>query len=510
MFRLNLSAGRVVAAATRSHVSTTAAITQRHMSEMREVVHDNPPKELIDRLPDFPMTTTGGENFQYTTPVKSAHMIEGEKISSLDSVAVGPDGSVVHGRYGTLPEPAASSVPLEYLALLHPAAEATAAMRIVNAQADGKKGTVLVYGISQASGMAAAQLANSQGHAVVGVVTSHHSGNDDLCFAAKHMLDEPSLAVPQEYAVCKALFKDLVDCVVSGNEGYKTMEPEKYLDDFKDLFVKYSKHYPDTRPAAVSTDMTEWKEGFMEKDREMFDLNMQAYLSQFPPGAPPVDQAKLDSFFTIHQYEIFRQKFWKQTTALICDDDMGGNPPDFSPPHIVQDQIHNPEEPSKAQEMASGFPFQFSILNKQFPEEMNVAPGGPVVGALIQLTPELTKAIQAVAGAGSIRAKAEALQFLTGSEKMSFLTARAVIQNAGSAPVVVMGGKVAGFESASEPTDADVKQALEAMDFDDDGNSRINLFVQAYRASEFPFYADYAIHRANEVCAGPRNIVVLK
>jgi hypothetical protein len=36
------------------------------------------------------------------------------------------------------------------------------------------------------------------------------------------------------------------------------------------------------------------------------------------------------------------------------------------------------------------------------------------------------------------------------------------------------------------------------------------LFVQVYRAGDFPFYADYAVHRATEVLAGPRQIVVTK
>ena len=61
-----------------------------------------------------------------------------------------------------------------------------------------------------------------------------------------------------------------------------------------------------------------------------------------------------------------------------------------------------------------------------------------------------------------------------------------------------------------EPTDADVKEALAAMAVDDHGNSRLNYFVQVYRAGDYPIYADYAIHRATEVCAGPRQIIVTK
>jgi hypothetical protein len=66
-----------------------------------------------------------------------------------------------------------------------------------------------------------------------------------------------------------------------------------------------------------------------------------------------------------------------------------------------------------------------------------------------------------------------------------------------------------GFETA-KPTDADVQDALSAMAIQDDGSTTLEFFVQAYRAGDFPFYADYAVHRATEVLAGPRQIVVTK
>lgn len=61
-----------------------------------------------------------------------------------------------------------------------------------------------------------------------------------------------------------------------------------------------------------------------------------------------------------------------------------------------------------------------------------------------------------------------------------------------------------------EPTDDDVQEALAGMEIDEDGTSRINYFLQVYRAGDFPVYADYAVHRANEELAGPRQIVVTK
>lgn len=70
-------------------------------------------------------------------------------------------------------------------------------------------------------------------------------------------------------------------------------------------------------------------------------------------------------------------------------------------------------------------------------------------------------------------------------------------------------GSLPGFETA-EPTDADVSAALAAMAIQDDGSTVLDYFVQAYRAGDFPFYADYAVHRATEPLAGPRQIVVTK
>ena len=75
--------------------------------------------------------------------------------------------------------------------------------------------------------------------------------------------------------------------------------------------------------------------------------------------------------------------------------------------------------------------------------------------------------------------------------------------------LIVRTGSLPGFETA-EPTDADVQAALSAMAIQDDGSTTLDLFVQAYRAGDFPFYADYAVHRATEVLAGPRQVVVTK
>lgn len=70
-------------------------------------------------------------------------------------------------------------------------------------------------------------------------------------------------------------------------------------------------------------------------------------------------------------------------------------------------------------------------------------------------------------------------------------------------------GSLPGLDSV-EPKEADVKEALAAMDIGEDGSTKLNYFIQTYRACDFPFYGDYAVHRATEEMAGPRQIVVAK
>lgn len=48
------------------------------------------------------------------------------------------------------------------------------------------------------------------------------------------------------------------------------------------------------------------------------------------------------------------------------------------------------------------------------------------------------------------------------------------------------------------------------MALEEDGSSRLNYFLQVYKASDYPIYADYAIHRSQEPLSGPRQIVVTK
>lgn len=371
------------------------------------------------------------------SPVTSAHAIDVEtgKISTQDSVAVSPSGSVVHGRYGDLPDDLTAGVPLEYLALLRMAAEGAAAVRAVGS----KKGTMLVWGASQANGFAAVQLGTAAGHAVVGVVDAQHSCNEDITEYVKGMIPEPGTAVAEEYAIAKKNFRDLVTSISTGNEGLTCYGADECLEDFKSNLVAYAEMYPDTMAAAV--DASHMKFLGMEKDKDQFRANMEAYLAQFNPGSPPMNKQQLDVYFTSEQYEVFRNKFWKQTSSVISGDESHY----FSPPHIVQDLMKTPEKLDTAGHDLSSFPaipYSFGVLKNFYPPNTQQIAGGPVVGALISVTPDLKVAAEAVAKAKTLRQKAEAMAFLTNAQKDALKSAQSVaaLAKEAGAPVVAMGG----------------------------------------------------------------------
>lgn len=466
------------------------------------------PPQILDNLPTLQEVAAPepSDPAAYRrNPVTSAHHIAyNGQVSKLDSAALSPKGTVVHGQYGDLGE---LYIPLEYLALLRPAAEGAAALRVtLDKSKHAGHGTILIYGASQADGLAAAQLASSAGHAVVGVVDAQHSGNELLVESIKGLIAEPGTAVPEEYAIVKKNFLNLVEGISKGDEGIAKTSAEEYLAEFKENFLAYTEAYPDSRPAAVSEERLDFK--FMEKDREYFEQNMQAYLEQYPPGAPSVDEAKLKTFFNTEQYQIFRDKFWEQTTHVIS-----GGESAFSPPHIVKHMSEAPEKLDHRTFPGAGptVPYSFSILDQVFPRGTEIKAGGPVLGAIISVTPDLKAAADKVGAAKTLRAKGEALAFLTRSQKAAYSAACSVAAAAkkAGAPIVTVGGQLPGLDTV-KATEADVKEAISAMDIDENGNTRLNYFVQVYRASDFPFYADYAIHRASEPLAGPRQIIVTK
>jgi hypothetical protein len=372
-------------------------------------------------------------------PVTSAHAIDLEKgqLSTLDSVALSPSGSVVHGRYGELSADAVAGTPLEYLALLRMAAEGVAGLSKLKGQ-----GTVLVYGASQANGLAAVQMAAANGSAVVGVVDGQHSCHEDMVEYVKAMIPEPGTAVAEEYAMAKKNFADLVKSVATGNEGLSCYDAKECLQDFHENLVKYAEAYPDTMPAAV--DSNKLKFLGMEKDKDQFRANMEAYLSQFPPGSPPMDKKQLETYFTSEQYEIFRNKFWEQTTSVISGDESHF----FSPPHIVQDLMKTPEKKGGTmvlQDLGAfpKIPFGFTTVNNFYPSGTEQDAGGPVVGAIISVTPNLKVAVDTVSKAKTKREKAEALEFLTSAQKDAFRAASSVaaLATEAGAPVVTVGGE---------------------------------------------------------------------
>ncbi len=419
-----------------SQVAIRSLHTRRKVKNavyLPEALIANLPTKKVDPVPETPDDPSAYQR----SPVTSAHAIDTVKaqISTRDSVAVSPSGSIVHGIYGEL-GPDADGVPLEYLALLRMAAEGAAGLRAVS---KGTPGTVLVFGASQANGLAAVQLAAASGHAVVGVVGAEHSFSEDLVEYVKAMIPEPGTAVGEEYALAKKNFADLVKSISSGDEGLSCYGSQEQLDEFKANYLAYVEKYPETLPAAV--DASKLKFIGMEKDKDQFRANMETYLAQFPPGAPPVDKQQLESFFTIEQYEAFRNKFWEQTTSVISGDESHF----FSPPHLIKDLMNEPEKVDKMiyDTTYPKVPYSFTHISAFYPDGTQATAGGPIQGAIISVTPTLEIAAKAVDAAKTLRAKAEALQFLTDTQKSAFGAACSVIAQAAKAgaPIVTIGGK---------------------------------------------------------------------
>lgn len=456
-------------------------------------------------------------------PVTSAHAIDlasaPPKISLKDSAIITPSGTVMHGRYGELPrEIADHGIPLEYLVLLHPAAEGAAALRRI--AGDGAKGTVLVYAAGEPHAMSAAQLASADGHSVVAVLSGNHSGSDDFFDALKSTIKEPGTVISEEFACVKGYVRDLVRDTVEGEDPstyYSSSDADSFVDDFLSRALEYAEKFPEGIPAAVSPD--QYKFDGKEKDRKYYKENITAYLSQFPGGAPALDTTALSANFTKEQYAAYKAKFGKQASAIISDDNEVIDP-DFSPPRLLKNMSEVPEkvddyllnQKHSTNDKDLFVPYEFSVLHNNLGNGLTTLKGGPILGAVIGVTAELKTAAEAVANAGkSLRAKAEALQFLTDAERNAFTAARSMValaQEAGK-PVVVVGGQLPDLETVI-PTDEDIQEALSAMEIEEDGTSRLNYFLQLYRASDYPIYEEYAIHRATEELPGPRQIIVTK
>ncbi len=506
-------------AARQSRTAAAASTSVRNMGmRVREEVEELPPNFSMDAVKPPPhgfgeQSEEEMDPMAYVRkPVSSAHAVDLSKdaISALDSAAFGPGGSVVHGRFGNVDASAAETIPLEYLALLRPASEGAAALREITE--GGKTGTVLVYGASRPAGMTAVQLATASGNAVVAVVDGQHSGHDEMVDTVKGLTSEPGTAVAEQYAYCKANFRDLVEKTVSGDDFTSfdfDSNQYQFLSDFKANVLDYVEAYPSDLPAAVDSEQLKFTG--KEKDRANFKTNMNAYLSQFQPGADPIDPAQLEANFNVDQYELFKDKFHTQTTAVVSGGDGVTNIDRFAPAEIVNNMCMQPESTDDAKADDGDYPFDFSVKNAPT-VTTPMTKGGPIVGAIIEVTPDLAVACEAVAAAKTLREKAEALQFLTEPQKTAYGAASSVIGLATKAGATVrtVGGSLPGLDAIEKPSESDIKTALAGMELGDDGTSKLNYFIQVYRASDYPIYEDYAIHRAKEPLSGPRQIVVTK
>lgn len=438
-------------------------------------------------------------------PITSAYAIDttNSELSTLDTARVAPEGGIIHGRYGKLPPEKTEFIPLEYLPLLHPAAEGAAALKSLEAS---NTGTLLVFGATQPAGMAALQLADARGLTVCGVVGGEHSGNPEMVDTVKCMVKDPGCVVTEEYAIVKGMFRDLVNGAVNGEDG-GSYSPESFLKDFKENLKDYIEMFPTSLPAAIDKNELVFKG--KDRDREHWKANISTYLEQFPEGSAPISDTELERFDTV-QYNIWKSKFNAHAAAQLAED----NPPDLIPSNVVKTMCTYPETPeSLAISESEAIPYKFSIFadHKTRMNKLETKKGGSIVGAVIAVTPYLKKACEAVAQAKTLRAKVEALQFLPTAERNAFAGARSVVALAerSGAKVVVVGGELPGFESVTVAS-ADVDEALDAMNVKEDGTSDLNYFVQVYKAGDHPFYADYAVHRAKEPLSGPRQIVVTK
>lgn len=454
---LSTSTGRAGAPASVLVSKRLFGIRRRQELEDPSKFHPNdtidavkPPHYWVDPPPDAP------EPMMYIRkPVTSASAVDLTsklpKLSVADSVSLTADGAVRHGRYGILPQSAVENIPLEYLALLHPSAQAAAALRILlghpsNQSIAGTGGTLVVYGASQPAGLAVTQLAASSSLAVIAVVDAQHSGESEMVDCVKGMAPYPGTAVPEEFALIKRDFYDLVSATAVGEKPPKYDCAKDFLVDFLDNLKAYADFFPEERGAATDSSLLEFTG--KEKDRATFRDNMEAFLEQFPKGVPALPpKEEIMAKFGPDVYAVYKSRYGIHTSASITfDTDM----PDFDPAGLVKTLMYTPPEEVKKEltlhstnysGTSSDFiPFQFDVLNPIHEEEFKGA--GPVVGAVVVATPTLVKACERVAKGKTLREKAEALQFLTQMEKKAFAAASAVVTVAKKAgkEVLVVGG----------------------------------------------------------------------
>uniref|UniRef100_A0A7S2JVD4 Uncharacterized protein n=1 Tax=Leptocylindrus danicus TaxID=163516 RepID=A0A7S2JVD4_9STRA len=425
---------------------------------------------------DLTMDTSGKLDASYHPAMIGS--LSKEDVCTIDANGEG----VVHGRYGKLTSEQVAGIPLEYLSILNMAAEGAAAIRtIAGTSTNSEKGTIVVYGATHPSALAAVQLASAQGLTSVAVVGGDHSGNAEAVDLVKGFAAHPGTAVPEEYAIRKSVLGNLVK-VVSEGEQEASVNSEQFVSDFR--------------------------------------ANLKDYCATFEEEVRglQLSDAELDTF-SADDYAVLKHKFKLRGNSLLGGDLSG---PPFEPPMLVRDAIRGggaakeslEDYPVLKQENEYGdafIPFDLSVLETKDMPGLDDIIGGPVKGAIIAATPTLLVACEVVSKAKGKRAKAEALQYLTGRQRNAYAAASSVAAaaKAAGADVYVVGGALPEMKSV-DVTSEDVSAALDVMRVDEDGSSKLNFLVQVFRAGDYQSYQDYAIHKATEPLSGPRVKVVTK
>lgn len=429
---------------------------------------------------DLSMDTTGKLDASFHPAMIGT--LSKEDVCTIDANGEG----VVHGRYGKLTSSQVAGIPLEYLSILNLAAEGAAAVRSISgssssSSSEKQKGTIVVYGATHPSALAAVQLATAQGLISVAVVGGEHSGDAEAVDLVKGLSQHPGTAVPEEYAIQKSALGDLVQAVSEGEPAEIDVNSEQFVSDFR--------------------------------------ANLKDYCATFEEEVRglQLSDAELDSF-TANDYAVLKQKFKLRGNSLLGGDLSG---PPFEPPMLVRDSVRGDGKDKESLEDydysvkndsdAAYLPFDFSVLEANDMPGIDTATGGPVKGAIIAVTPTLLAACEAVSKATTKRGKAEALQYLTVRQRNAYAAASSVasIAKAAGANVYVVGGALPEMTSV-DVTGEDVAAALDAMRMDEEGASQLNFLVQVFRAGDYQSYEDYAIHKATEPLSGPRVKVVTK
>merc|ERR1711862_952257 len=278
--------------------------------------------------------------------------------------------------------------------------------------------------------------------------------------------------------------------------------------DFKEQVLDYAAMFPSNRPAILPHRMEFQGE---DKDRKYYDDNWEAYYANFEPGSPPLSSTELDANFTKDTYSLFKYMLAQQGEKIMAED------PDvttFFPANEVKILTQTSAQSHVVPDITpdpNGKHYYFNVIKPH--SNPSTPTTRPLLGTALVSTPSLLEACTALANTKTLREKAEALQLLPNAERHAYAAAASCVALAKkqNAPIYVIGTTpLPGLPNPLDPTSEDVTTGLNALQMNETGKSKLNFLVQVYRAVDFPIYEQYAIHRASEVLAGPRQIVVVK